>query len=445
MNGKTIELHQYQTVDLEAEQAVLGALLLEPKALHEVNVILKTEYFQREAHRKIYQAILDIDLEGKPVDLTTVTARLYDLQILDDIGGPVFLASLSDHVGSAANVAHYARRVRDKAALVKVREVGESILNGLRKTPIPTPAEFLDWAESELFQVGQEFRTNSRSLGISSLVQAESEALQEIFETKSLPGLATGFLDLDQLFSWRPGDLSILAGRTSMGKTALALNLALRAAQSGAQVGICSLEMSASQLTRRLLASQGRIDADRLNRVKLTSEEWAALHKAKEELAKLPITINETPSLSVLEIRSEARRARAQDKLDLLIVDYLQLVRPFRRGRTREEEVAETCRGLKILAGELKIPILTVAQLNRKCEERPNKRPKLSDLRESGAIENDADIVLFLYRDEYYHNDSPEKGLAEVNVAKNRNGRTGMAKLVYQEQFLRFDDYIGFH
>lgn len=292
------------------------------------------------------------------------------------------MADLSEQVGTAANVIHYANRVRDKALIRNLRNVALQIASTCEQ-PCLSAKELLDWAEAQVYEKCRHPGAAGGPQAIETLVEREAEVLAEIHQTQKPPGLSTGYLDLDRFMSWGPGDLAVLAGRTSMGKT----SLALKVAQTGSPVGFYSLEMSQEQVTRRLLAIQGRIDATRLNRVKLSAEEWVALYQAKNDLTALPLWIDGTPSLSVMEIRSGARRARAKGELDFLVVDYLQLVRPYRRGRTREEEVAETCRGLKSLAGELGIPVLAVAQLNRKLEERPNKRPKLSDLRECLPVE----------------------------------------------------------
>lgn len=359
--------------------------------------------------------------------------------MLDRVGGPVFLANLSDQVGSPANVVHYAQRVRDKALLDKIRRLNLKVSSALRR-PVLQANEFYDHYEAAVFNIGQEFGKSNSTSNLADLLKQETEALSN---GNASPGFPTNYLDLDQMFSWSPGDVVVLAGRASMGKTALALNLGLRTARNGAGVVMFSLEMSASQITRRLMAMAGGVKAERLREGKLSQSEWDQLLKADAELEQLKVIVDDTEAQSVLDIRSKSRRLKAAGKLDLIIIDYLQLVKPLRRGRNREEEVSEISRGLKALAKELKIPVLVLAQLNRNCEYRTTKRPVMADLRESGAIENDADLVLLLYRDEYYDSNSPNKGLAEIEIAKNRNGRTGLVKLVYQEKYLRFDDYVG--
>ncbi len=437
--GKAEKPETSYLADPEAEQSVLGAILLKPTVLHDVLVELAPEHFALEKHRLIYEAIMHLANANEAVDLVTVTARLKDLGLLDRAGGPVYLAELSEKVGIAGNAVNYAKRVRDKAAVRALRDVAREIV-ATCEGPWLSAREILDWAEAQVHERCSSLYTKGNGHKIGDLSGQELDLLAEIHASRKLPGHSTGYIDLDRFLAWCPRDLTILAGRTSMGKTSLALNFGLRAAKQGLKVGLVSLEMSKEQITRRLLAMEAQIDANRLNRVRLTSDEWVALYQAAESLKELPFWIDDSHALSVLEIRSLARRSHAKGNLNLLLVDYLQLVRPFRRGRTREEEVAETSRGLKALASELGIPVIAVAQLNRKLEERPDKRPKLSDLRESGALEQDADLVLFLYRDEVYHQNSPDAGMAEVIIGKNRNGRTGTVKLAYREHCLRFDN-----
>ena len=437
---RKIELCPPLHSDHEAEQAVLGAILLRPEALADVMTILKPEYFYHEKHRIIYKALIEMDLSQKPIDLVTVTGFLLDRGQLFQVGGPAYLASLNENVGTAINITYYARRVREKAGLRKIREFSQE-LNASLKTQLEDPIEIQDWIEARLFEIGQELRLELTSEHISTMVESEAELLSQIHQNKTQVGLKTGYPDLDRLISWRPEQVSILAGRTSMGKTNLALNFMLKAAHDGASVGFYSLEMSNSEISRRVFAIEGEIEAYRLSQVWLKRNDWLKINQAVRSLKKLDITMDFSRSLSIMDIRSKARRAKLHGKLDLLVVDYLQLVKPFRKARSREEEVAETSRGLKSLARELKIPILVVAQLNRKCEDRPDKRPKLSDLRESGAIEQDADVVILIYRDKDQDINCSNNGLMEVNVAKNRNGRTGLVKLAYQESFLKFGNY----
>jgi replicative DNA helicase len=422
----------------EAEQAVLGAILLRPEVLSQVAALLSPADFYSVAHRRIYQAMLDLTEANHPVDLVTVTARLKERGQLDGAGGPAFLAGLSEQVGFAANAAYYARLVRDKAQLRQVLDKTQEIA-GACCTPIRDVAGFIDQAAQEFVKVTETGQKN-QAAPLDHLVQEESRVIEEIFYHHRQPGLTAGFRDLEKLLSWTPGDLIILAARPGIGKTALAINFVWQLAQMGHRCGFFTLEMSREQLTRRFMAAVGRINGHRMNQGRMTPDEWARFAKLQEQFEAMPIWIDDAPSLSIADLRARARRQHGIGNLDFLVVDYLQLTRPKTRGRSREEEVAEVSRGLKALAKELKIPVLAVSSLNRKLEERPDKRPILSDLRESGAIEADADVVMFLYRDEVYRKDSLDKGIAELEVAKHRNGPTGMVKLAYQKEFFRFED-----
>jgi len=436
------QLYHYQPSDPEAEQAVLGAILLKPEALCDVLTLLSPEHFYSERHRKIFQAMIEIDHSQAPIDMVSLAGYFKDRGEFEDVGGPVYLVGLSENVATAANVLFYAKRVKTKACLRKLKNFSEEI-NASIQDQLDDPEEFKDWIEAGLFNIWQEFETSNYSETVPERLNSEVGLLQQIQNEKAQVGLSTGYSDLDGLLTWKPGELIILAARPSMGKTNLALNFALRSAKAGAAVHFISLEMANSPIARRILAIESKVEAYRIFKVWLNQENWSAIELARSKLNNLKMTLDFRPSQSIMEIRSQARRTKIKYGLDLLIIDYLQLIKPYRRGRSREEEVAETSRGLKALAGELKIPIIVVAQLNRKCEERPNKRPKLSDLRESGAIEQDADAVLFLYRDEYYRGEgSNEKGIAELNIAKNRNGRTGLVKLAYFEDYLGFEDYL---
>jgi replicative DNA helicase len=288
----------------------------------------------------------------------------------------------------------------------------------------------------ELAKAGNE----NRSASIEDLVVQETQAFEQNYPSKTPSGLSTGYPDLNRLFTLRPTDLIILAARPSMGKTALALNISYRVAKNlGEPVCFFSLEMSREQLTRRLMSAEGQIDHDRINKVAMNGSEWASLYEVRRKVEGVPLEIDDSAGLSVMDIRARARQRKAQGKLSMVVVDYLQLIRPTRRFRSRQEEIAEASRGFKMLAKELEIPVLILAQLNRECEKRPDKRPVLSDLRESGAIEQDADAVIFIYRDEVYNEDSKCKGVAEIRFAKQRNGKIGKVKLAFREDIVRFD------
>jgi replicative DNA helicase len=426
----------------EAEQSVLGAILVRPEVMDQVADLLEPEDFYREAHGRIYQAMLDLYRRGEPVDLVTVTALLKERGHLEGAGGPVFLAGLSEQVGFATNAQYYAQIVHDKAILRRLLACSQEIAANCMG-PVEDVAEFLDGAEQRVFQVAEsKVRLGFNPLG--TLVEQEIATLEAIWHREGgrITGVPSGFMDLDnKTAGFQKGDLIIIAARPSMGKTALALNIAYHAAyQAQVPVAFFSLEMSKEQLVRRLLSSVGEVDASNLRRAFLSTQEWANLQNAAGYLLDCPIFIDDTPAATVLEIRAKARRLKAVDKLGLVVIDYLQLMRGRADVHSREQEISEISRSLKALAKELQVPVIALSQLNRRVEERPNKRPQLADLRESGAIEQDADVVLFIYRDEVYREDSPEKGTAEVKIGKQRNGPSGHTiKLAFRDKYTRFD------
>ncbi len=432
-------------VNPEAEQSVLGAILLRPQVMDLVADVLTPQDFYRQAHRQIYQVMIDLYNRHEPVDLVSVNHLLKERGQLEEVGGPLFLSGLSEHVGIAANADHYARLVHDKAVLRRLLECSQEIA-GACLTPQEDVAEFLDWAEHRIFEVA-EAKIRQGFQPIEGLVNKEIATLEAIWGRKddALTGVRSGFKDLDiYTAGFQPSDLIILAARPSMGKTALALNIAFNAAYNKPQtpVAIFSLEMSKEQLVRRLLSSIGRVDASQIRRAAfLTTQEWAQLQEAAGYLIDCAIYIDDTPAASVLEIRAKCRRLKAEGKLGLVIIDYLQLMRGRGDAPSREQEISEISRSLKALAKELQVPVIALSQLNRRVEERPNKRPQLADLRESGAIEQDADVILFIYRDEVYREDSPDKGIAEVIIGKQRNGPTGKVKLSFMSKFTRFNDW----
>lgn len=437
--GRLHQLPSYQPpANMEAEQAVLGSILLRPQVLSEVMPYLGPEDFYREAHQKIYAAILELDGRGEPIDSITVRFLLEERGQLEEVGGVVFLVGLPEHVGTAANAGHYAKVVRNKASLRRlIATLNQMAGNCL--APIEDHEKLL--AEiSETVMEATRLEGVDQALTIGELSEKEIPVMEAIYQTGTRPGLQVGYTDLAGYFSWEPEDLVVLAGCPSTGKTALALNFALKAAKNGHQVGIFSLEMSRERLIRRIWANIGTINGERINQVRLTPSEWTSLYDCQAQIDALPVWIDGPPTLNISQLRVQARREKTNGRLDFLIVDYLQKVRPVSRGRSREEEVAEVTRGLKALAKEIKIPVLALCTLNREVEKRTNKRPMLSDLRESGAIEYEADIVMFLYRDEKYRDDSQDKGKVEVIIEKNRNGRIGICKLAFQDYFQRFED-----
>ncbi len=429
--------------NLEAEQSVLGAVLLRAQALDQVADLLSPEDFYRSGHGNIFQAMLDLWGKGEPVDLVTVTALLKERGRLEDVGGPVFMAALSEHVGTAANAAYYAKLVHEKSVLRRLLACCQNITQACL-SPVEDVEAFLDKAEADIFKVA-ESKIRFGFQPLSSLVETEVATLEAIWHRDQgrITGVPSGFPDLDSLTAgFQPGDLIIIAARPSMGKTALALNIAFNAAyQAQVPVAFFSLEMSKEQLVRRLLSNVGEIDASHLRRAFLTNDEWKKLQEAASFLLECPIYIDDSPAAAVLEVRSKARRLKAEDKLGLLVVDYLQLMRGRSDAPSREQEISDISRSLKALAKELSIPVIALSQLSRKVEERPRKEPQLADLRESGAIEQDADVILFIYRDEVYNDTSPEKGQARILLKKQRNGPTGEFKLAFRGLYTRFDSF----
>ncbi|MEJ2070625.1 MAG: replicative DNA helicase, partial [Syntrophobacterales bacterium] len=428
----------------EAEQSVLGAILLRSQALDQVADLLTPADFYRSGHGQIFQAMLDLWSRGEPVDLVTVTALLKERARQEEVGGPVFLAALSEHVGTAANAVYYARLVHEKAVMRRLLECSQNIAQACL-APVEDVEEFLDKAENEIFKVA-ESKIRFGFQPLDSLVEKEVGLLEAIWhrEQSRITGVPSGFPDLDQLTAgFQQGDLIIIAARPSMGKTALALNIAFNAAyHAQVPVGFFSLEMSKEQMVRRLLSSAGEIDASHLRRAYFPEEdEWKRLQEAASYLLECPIYIDDSPAATVLEVRSKARRLRAEDKLGLLIVDYLQLMRGRSDAPSREQEISDISRSLKALAKELSVPVIALSQLSRKVEDRPKKEPQLADLRESGAIEQDADVILFIYRDEVYREDSPEKGQARLFLKKQRNGPTGDFRLAFRGLYTRFDSF----
>jgi replicative DNA helicase len=425
--------------DPEAEQSVLGAILVRPEMLdHLVGTITPGDFY-RQAHASVFQAMLDLYAKSEPVDLVTVCALLKERSHLEGVGGPIFLAGLSEQVGFATNAVHYAKIVSEKASLRRLLDVTQEI-SAACLAPQEHIPEFIDAAEQKVFQVAE---TNIKQgfSPIGELAYKEVATIEEIYGRGSVvTGVASGFIDIDTLTAgFQKSDLIILASRPSMGKTALALNIAFNAK---VPVAFFSLEMSKEQLVRRQLSSIGQIDGNHIRRAFLNGDEWSRLNQAASRLEKTPIFIDDTPGATLLEIRSKTRRLKAQGKCQMIIIDYLQLMRgPKFRSGNREQEISEISRGLKIIAKELDVPVLALAQLSRECEKRPDKTPMLSDLRESGAIEQDADVVMFIYRDVVYTKLQCEcPNQAKIIVGKQRNGPIGVAELYFKGEFTRFEN-----
>ncbi|WP_028769534.1 replicative DNA helicase [Silanimonas lenta] len=429
---------------IDAEQAVLGALMLDPQALEKVVGVLSHTDFYRRDHQLIFKAISELAEKNRPYDAVTLGEWFEAHALADQVGGTAYLVELAQTTPSAANVRAYADIVRDKSVLRSLIEVGTQIAEdgfapGDRETP-----ELLAEAEQRVFRIADQNRTGRKDIiPLKEAMKEAFEILQVRYETQgTVTGLPTGFHDFDEMTAGlQPSDLIVLAARPAMGKTTLALNMAEYAAlKSKKAVVVFSMEMSASQLAFRLISSIGRINAGRLKTGQLEDEDWSRVTMAMRLLSESKIFIDDEPALSPAKLMSKARRIKREHDLGLVVVDYLQLMQVPGNSENRATEISEISRSLKAMAKELNVPVIALSQLNRGLESRTDKRPVMSDLRESGAIEQDADIILFIYRDEYYHKDSPDKGLAEVIISKHRNGATGTVKLKFFGEYTRFDN-----
>jgi replicative DNA helicase len=432
--------------DEGSERAVLGAVLLDPSALDSALELISAQDFYRESHRRLFEAFTTLAARHEPIDPVTVCSELERSGMLDRTGGTAFVGSLIDGLPRTANVASYARSIRDRAILRRLLSVAEEIRTDAAAAQLPAN-EILDSAEQKLFALSAA-RHRAGFVSIREVGHAGLNKIEELSEKRELiTGVPTGYTKLDAMTAgFQPGDLIILAARPSMGKTALALNIAQNAARAGASVGVFSLEMSAVQLFFRLLSGEGHLDAHKLRTGRLDASEWERLTDAFETLTSIKFFIDDTPGVTPMELRGKARRLAREHGLDLLIVDYLQLMRYERRTDSRQQEISEISRSLKGIAKELQIPVLALSQLSRAPEQRTgDHRPQLSDLRESGAIEQDADVVMFIFRPEVYEKD-PQKiiekdleGKAELIIAKQRNGPIGHVPLYFVKQFTRFE------
>jgi replicative DNA helicase len=430
--------------NLEAEESVLGAMMISPGAIGAVSEIVDASDFYRESHAKIYRAALALYAKGEPVDAITLTDELEERGETDAVGGRVRLHELAALVPATANAAHYARIVHETATLRGLIRAGGEIARLGWERPGET-GDLVDQAEQILYDLSQQRVTGEWS-EIEELLKESFERITTLYESGvDLTGTPSGFRDLDRLTSgFQPGNLIIVAARPSMGKSALALCIAANmGVRHNVPVGLFTLEMSKSEVTQRLMCSEAKVESQRLRNGKLQQDDWPRLTAACDKLAKAPIYVDDTGLLNMMEVRSKARRLKARHpNLGLIIVDYLQLLTPSQRRDSdgRVQEVSEMSRSLKILARDLEVPILALSQLSRAVEQRTDKRPILSDLRESGSIEQDADLVAFVYRDEYYNEDSDQQGLAEVILAKHRNGPTDSIKLSFLKRYAKFSD-----
>lgn len=430
---------------IEAESSVLGGLLLDNTAWERVGDLLKHDDFYRYEHRLVFAAVAALVEANKPADVITVNEHLQNQGKADEIGGLGYLNSLAQYVPSAANIRRYAEIVRERAILRRLVSASDEISTSAFNPQGKSVAKLLDEAEQKIFNIGEEgSRMKQGFQGMDTLVVELLDRVEEMANNPNdITGVPTGFYDLDRMTSgFQAGDMVVLAARPSMGKTAFAVNIAEHVAlNEGLPVAIFSMEMGASQLAVRIVGSIGRIDQGHLRTGKLTDEEWPRLTEAIEKLRNISLHIDETPGLSSTELRANARRlARQCGKLGLIVVDYLQLMSgSSSNNENRATELSEISRGLKMLAKELQCPVIALSQLNRSVETRTDKRPMMSDLRESGAIEQDADVIMFIYRDDYYNKDSKEPGVAEVIIGKQRNGPTGTIKLAFLKNLTRFE------
>ncbi|HEY9150463.1 MAG: replicative DNA helicase [Gammaproteobacteria bacterium] len=432
---------------IQAEQSVLGGLMLENSAWDEVADRLTEEDFYRRDHRLIFEAIRTLVDQGSPYDVITLSEWLGKQDSLDAAGGLSYLGTLAKNTPSAANIRAYAEIVREYSVLRQLIGVGTNIANSGYFPEGRDAKELVDHAEQQVFQIAEQGSHGRNGfVRIKDLLSAAVDKIDELFHRDNpITGVPTGFNDFDELTAGlQNSDLIIVAGRPSMGKTTYAMNIAENAAiREKIPTAVFSMEMPGEQLAMRLMSSLGHIDQHKVRTGKLEDDDWPRLTSAVSILAEAPLFIDDTPALSPTELRARARRLKREHGLGLIVVDYLQLMQTGRGGSdNRTNEISEISRGLKALAKELHVPVIALSQLNRGLEQRPNKRPVMSDLRESGAIEQDADVIVFIYRDEVYNPDSPDKGTAEIIIGKQRNGPIGSVRLTFLGQYTRFENFV---
>lgn len=426
----------------EAEKSVLGGILLKQDVLEDIIEIVKINDFYKLAHQYIYEVMLECYNQGLGIDPIVITDKLKRKNKYEDIGGDEILFDIIESVPTAANVTNYARIVKEKSVLRGLINVGSQIVE-LAQDGYEEVDTILDKAESLIFKIG-ESKENKEIITLKELIQPELDRLEQVVHNKGVTtGISSGFKNFDQMTSgFHDSDLVIIAARPSMGKTAFVLNLALNASvKQNKGVLVFSLEMSNSQIFQRLLAIESKIPLGKIRNGFIDEHEWGQLGIASGKLANSNIQIADVPNVTVLEIRAMARRVKASGKLDMILIDYLQLIKGVGKGDNRQQEISDISRSLKGIARELNVPVIALSQLSRAPEQRADRRPMLSDLRDSGAIEQDADMVVFLYRDEYYNEDSEFKGIAEVIIGKQRNGPVGTCRLTFLNEFTKFADY----
>lgn len=424
---------------LEAEQSVLGAMLLDREAISAATELINGEDFYREAHKEIFEAVVEIYDKGEPVDLITLTEKLKTRNTLDSVGGITYLTSLMNAVPTTHNVKNYAKIIEDKSLLRRLIKSSNEIISK-SYSGSEEVGNIIDDAEKGIFNISLN-RSTQGFVHVKGILNTNFDKIEELYLNKGrITGVSTGFNDLDnKLSGLQRSDLVLVAARPSMGKSSFMMNIVQHAGvRDKVTTAIFSLEMSKEQLTQRLLCAEALIDAHRLRIGDISEDEWVKLARAMGPLSDAPIYIDDTPAISITEMRAKCRRLKLEHNLGLIVIDYLQLMQGKGSYDSRQQEISDISRSLKALAREINVPVVALSQLSRAPEMRADHRPILSDLRESGAIEQDADVVMFLYRDEYYHPDSEKKNIGEVIIAKQRNGPTGVVELVWLGQFTKF-------
>jgi len=435
-----MELGKIPPHDIDAEQAVLGSMLTDKEAVNAAIETLKEDAFYRDDNKAIYQAIINLYSKSEPIDIITLKDELESMDKFEQVGGYEYLASLPDKVPTTANVQRYIKIVEEKAILRNLIKTANEIIE-LGYSPTEDVEDIMDGAEKRIFDIMQS-KNQKGYTPIKDVLVESFTKLEELYNRKQhITGVPTGFVELDYKTAGLHGsELILVAARPAMGKTAFALNIAANAALRGnAPVAIFSLEMSKDQLVNRILCSEAMVDSNKVRTGKLEEDDWVKLAGAIGPLSESEIYIDDTPGITVMEIRTKCRKLKMEKNIGLVVIDYLQLVQGSnKRGGSREQEISEISRSLKILAKEINVPVIALSQLSRAVEQRPDHRPMLSDLRESGAIEQDADIVMFLYRDDYYNKESEKKDIAEVIIAKQRGGSTGTVELLWMGNYTKF-------
>lgn len=430
---------------VEAEQAVLGGLMLDNSAWDRIADRVREPDFYRSDHRLVFNALAELARQEKPFDVLTVSEALKNLNKLEDAGGEIYLFQLAKNTPSAANITAYADIVRDRSVLRQLVATANEVADLAYHPEGRATSEILDEAERKVFTIAEQKTRGEGPMNLSEYLTMATERIDTLYHSEGeLAGLSTGFNDFDEMTSGlQDGDLVIVAGRPSMGKTTFAMNIAENAAIKGDKpVLVFSMEMPGDHLALRMMSSLGRIDQHKVRTGKLADDDWPRLTSAVSMLSEAKMFIDDTPALSPTEVRARARRVARQHGIGLIVLDYLQLMQIPSSKEGRTQEISEISRSLKAIAKELSVPVIALSQLNRSLEQRNDKRPVMSDLRESGAIEQDADLIAFIYRDEVYNEDSPDKGSAEVIIAKQRNGPIGKVRLTFLGQYTRFENFV---